>query len=705
MRKPFFLISLLLGCSVAANAQTSRLQAREAEWKSYVLPQTNFSRQVTPNKEFLFRVPADWKQEGSELSFTGPHSAQISVHVKEIPNGYPFQQFFASVLQVVRDTPGAAEATIARKTQLQDFEAREIFLDLPDEEGQLVRRVSWITASGSMVAIFSLHVPTEHAAETEPYFKALVQSVIFISEGYPTFEALRDSIVKTPTPGPVHEIESIVATLNDVSPNREAAISRLASLFSTHPDVTLDLLLDRRPMVRVAVIRALAQTNNSTLTPFLWEMLDDEELLVAETAARSVANTPDVVAKILKHSHSGFRTETIARVWAFLTREKQIELLQKIFSHIARRPPETSGKTAAKSDVKVSVTDLLPLRPGTLIADVTAVSNDPNVQLGALTLLSNIPPDEFKLPLIRIMASGYDPLITVGLHVANRRAEALPLDALFRLVASSNQAISKPAAYNLGFSAGVSDIPRIEALLAKDPNGTKKDLDEVLKTSIKKIRLRHDLSKAKNATETRQIVSKALSDSSLADFAWRYDCETTVAGCATTNSALKSDFVVKPFGENLFPKKVKHYTAIPNPAQAVQKYYETLNGLQLETPRAQANLVMMMGFLRQSLLRDLSAPADAVTTIEYTGIDANAPIALTAWTAEGALDSTISAERKAIVVRVKDRVRFERAIEQFQESNGSITDLTTNLAVGTRAIAALPALLPVLAESGRIQSR
>src|SRR5215213_386839 len=344
---------------------------------------------------------------------------------------------------------------------------------------------------------------------------------------------------------------------------------------------------------------------------------------------------------------------------------------------------------------------MIPTKPGQPAAIPNAarmkLSQAPDVQIGALTLLSSVPREEFKLPLARIMASNYEPLIALALQVADLRGETLPLDALFKLVASSDQKVNTLAAQNLGLSATVSDIPRIEALISKDAASTKKTLDDQLKLSIRKIQFRNQLSTAKSVSESREIVSKALTDSSLADFAWRYDCEASVAGCTPTT--LKRDFTVKSFGENLFPKKVVHYTAIPNPGQAVEKFYETLHGLQLESPRAQSNLVLMMGGVRQMLAGALSAPADAARLIDYTGIDPDSPIALTVWTPDKAPDSAAPARRQAIVLRVKDRGRFERLVDKLQQTSGSFMNLTNYVAAGTRMIAALPALLPFSAQA------
>lgn len=696
MRKLFPLLLLLLLCTTSAQAQLTPAQAREAEWKSYSIPQTNFARQLSPEKDVLFRVPADWKQQGDELVFIGPHTSYIRVTVQKVPDGYPFQEYFAAVLQGVRDQPGAAEATLTRKTQLQDLEARELFIEIDNAEGEMIRSTSWITVNGPLAVTFNFQAPLTHATELEPFFKATVQSVVFVSKDYQLFESLRASIIKSSTPGPINEIESIVAALGEATSDRESAINRLASLFATHGDVTIDLLLDRRPLIRAAAVEALARSSNNTLKPFLWEMLDDKELIVAAAAARAVATEPDVIAKTLKHSSSGYVTEIVARVWPFMPSDKRIELLQQIFNKTATPKPPPVMKTSPKFDVSVKATELKVVKPGTPVPDVTVgVSTDPDVQIGALTLLSTIPRDEFKLPLARLMASNYNPLIAVGLQVAEQRGEELPVDSLLKLVASSDPQVGRLAAQNLGFSATVADIPRIEALVSKDSAAAKKTLDDELKLSIKKIRFRNELSAAKNTTEVREVISKALTEPLLDEFAWRYDCEATVNGCGPAPPALKSDLAVKPFAENLFPRKVRHYTAIPAPGQSVQRFYETLNGLQMDSPRAQASLVLMIGYWRQLIANQLSAPAEAATLIEYTGIDPNSPIALGTWTSDKALDTTSSAERKAIVLRVKDRARFERAIQAFQSSDNSFTNLTDYVAIGTRAIAALPAALPL----------
>src|ERR1051325_226500 len=715
MRKLFLIISLWCCCVISAQAQVSSqqtpMQAREAEWNAYALPQVNFVRQKNDADEIVFRVPADWKQQ-TALTFVGPHSATIRFYVQHIPDGIPLPEYVASFLRVVRDNAGSPEATLTRKTQSQDLEAREVFLETSNPQGEMIRSVSWIAVNGPVAITVNFNAPIAHAVELEPIFKAVVQSVIFLPR-QTAFESLRTSALKAGAPGPIHEIENIVHSLSETGVDREPAITRLAALFSSQPDAALDLLIDRRPLVRGVAVQALVRSNNSSLSPFLWMAVDDNDPLVAEVAARVVATNADVIEEVIERSMYGHRVELIARVWPFMPKEKRLELLQRGFSQTAMRntdpPPPVRGKPPAAPELRVTVKEVRAVKPVETPPPVRrSFSNDPNVQLGALPLLIDVPRDEFKLPLDRIIASNNNELIAVALQVADLRGESLPLEPLFKLVKSFDPQVSKSAALCLSLAAGVADIPRLEALVAKDSAATKKDLDDELKTSIKKIRFRQELANTKNANEWRPIIAKAAADPALADFAWRFDCEASVAGCANEAAVKRdftSDFTIKPLAENIFPKKVRHYIAIPKPAEAVEKFYETLQGLQLDSPRSQASLVLVMNGVRQMLAQQLRAPAGAPALLEYTGIDTSAPIAFGSWTPDKAAESTATAVRRAIVLRVKDRARFERLVQEFQSSTGPLVYAADYFAMGTRGIAALPAVLPYAAEAIAVEGR
>ncbi len=652
MRRILFLLLCLISGSTGASttAQTARLQAREAEWKNYALPQTNFIRQSVAKNRVIFRVPADWKRDESEfLSFTGPHESGIRVLVQDVPDGYPLGEYVGAVLQSARNLPGATEATITRKTQFQDLEAREVLIEAPEPGGEMIRSTSWVTIVGPLAVTFNFQAPLAHAAEAEPFFKATVQSVIFVSGDASQFEALRAAAIKTPAPAPMHEIENIVASLNELNFDREAAINRLTALFSSSPDAVLDLLLDRRATVRSAAVDALVRSKNAAVEPFLWHVVEDADPVIAEPAARSIAQEPDIAAKVLSKE----TIQIAARVWPFLTNDNRAKILQGIFS---------------------------PASPSLF----------PPTKLGALTLLNMTSPADLKLPFARVLASNSDDLMIVALQVAMYRGESLPVDSLLKLAASRNNRIQQLAIENLAQSATVADIQRIEAL---------KGHDDERKLAVKKIRLANELSLSKSPEQSREIISKATSDASLADYAWRFDCEATASGCSSaTPKRLPADFKVEPFAANLLPKKLRHYLAIPNPGQAVERFYETLHGLQLDSPRAQSNLILIMGALREKLGQQLGAPADAAALIDYTGIKPDAPIVMASWTAADARDTAPMAQRRAIVLRVNDRARFERVVQSLQRSSGSIPPMTDYAAIVTRTVALLPAIIPFSAK-------
>ena len=113
------IICLLCGSTVSLNAQIARLEEREAEWKSYALPRANFARQVITEQNVIFRVPADWKQEGTTLEFSGPHGAQLSIWSAAVPDGYPLMEMVAGVLKATGDQIGSTESILTRRTQFQ----------------------------------------------------------------------------------------------------------------------------------------------------------------------------------------------------------------------------------------------------------------------------------------------------------------------------------------------------------------------------------------------------------------------------------------------------------------------------------------------------------------------------------------------------------------------------------------------------------
>ena len=92
------------------------------------------------------------------------------------------------LLLTSRDAAGVADTIVVRNTQFQDLDARELFFEAPDPAGEIIRSTTWMTVSGPLAYTFNFKAPITHAAEIEPVFKALVQSVIIVPSNHPPFE-------------------------------------------------------------------------------------------------------------------------------------------------------------------------------------------------------------------------------------------------------------------------------------------------------------------------------------------------------------------------------------------------------------------------------------------------------------------------------------------------------------------------------------
>src|SRR6266851_1881898 len=102
-------LSCVFLCAVC-NAQTTPASNRDAEWKSYALPTSEFVRLVDESNAVLFRVPASWKKEEgggtneqrTVFRFAGPYSSLLQISIEKIPNGLPLPDYLAAILQQLR---------------------------------------------------------------------------------------------------------------------------------------------------------------------------------------------------------------------------------------------------------------------------------------------------------------------------------------------------------------------------------------------------------------------------------------------------------------------------------------------------------------------------------------------------------------------------------------------------------------------------
>ena len=576
------LFSPLAHSQQSSVAEQLRVTEREAEWNHWTVPQSPFVRQTDPAKVVLFQVPAEWKAlQPDKLVFSAPHGATLSLYIEKIAEGMPLRDYVAALMQQLRSVTENSDSLVVRRTSMSALEAREVMFETDVDSAEVSRRVIWTTVSGPNAVSVLLITPAANAAEIEPYFKAVVQSVTLIDKlDYVGFDILRSSAIKDNGPTRVDEVQTLAASLTTLGgANRQASINKLAAIFGSSPGTAIDLVLDARPMVRAAVLEAISQSRNTSLEKFLLRALDDRELLIAEPAARSIAANPNVINLLRDHSLDWFKVEALARVWPFLSRSNQTRILDEIFA-TAVVPASTSKRSKAepspgKPGVTVRATVLPPGAPPPRV-ELVALASDPSRHLHALTLVRDLPPSDFKIPLDKILGWNNHELTTLALQIAWQRDEVLSAATLLKLLSSSNSEVRRLAALHLGQSGSLADIRAIEdfsksAAVASGAADSDHGLSfsNDLQIAISRIRLREQLKTA--AGETRaQLIKQGLSDPKLAEWVWyRYVREEERR--TTESKSPPRPVKVLPFGENLFPQDVAYYAALPKPASAIER--------------------------------------------------------------------------------------------------------------------------------------
>ncbi|HKS39135.1 MAG TPA: transglutaminase domain-containing protein [Blastocatellia bacterium] len=579
-----------------------------------------------------------------------------------------------------------------------------------------------------------LFAPPAQVSAVEPQFKAVVQSAIIFGD-MAKLDQLRAATLKADKPGRIDEALLLAPALDGTDAEaRRKAVASLARMFVESPDAVLDLTEDPRPMVRAAAIEAIGLSGNLTLKDFLFEAFNDPDALVVERAAKALlALKLDLASWIRNQTSDGqpFNFIKTLRIASLVDQKTRIEIIAGLFNHlkpirIAGPPPPPPPPLPRKSKLP-RVTVKAPGMPA-VKPEIFTMVNRIDEQLLAIILLRGIPAADFKMPIDEIIASRDDNAIITALENARERRERLPVESLLKLLDSTNLSVQWFAAMSLAESATSADIARIEDRAQKlstelkatvnprraqtssaqktsstsqpENRGVNKYVAEELRRTIKKIRVRDQLATA-TGDARKQIIKQALEDKQLVDWAWirfaRDEFEMPSSDAATDSQSANQQNAkrseVAPLGENIFPSNVTLYAALPDPASAFNKLGDALTGLQMETPRSQADLTLMTSFFKAQIAQFLGVPPDN-STLDYLGIKMNAPMAFASWTAEAAPRGTTAATRRAIVMRVSDRERFERVLTIYQRQFGDFANLTNYVSIGTRFIGLVPAFLP-----------
>jgi tetratricopeptide (TPR) repeat protein len=721
---PVLLVVHLLAASNVP-AQSENAQAREAEWKAHKLPSVEFVRYLHPSKVLLFRIPKSWKQTGP-MHFKGPHDSDLSVMIEKVPDGVALRSLTTALIQQLRDLAGGPDALLVRPTEFSALEAREFMFSLRDPAGRMTRRLIWSTVSGPNAISFVLIEPDSKVSEVEPYFKAIIESaVVFESDAQGTiFEGLRSAAIKEERPARVDHVLALLGVVNGFDPAaRNEAIGALSPIFDSNPDSVIDLLFDRRALVRASAVEALERSSNTKLDGFLLLALADPAADVAARAARALARRKEVVKLLREDSAgwSGLQVERVMRAMAMLDDKSRGQIVTELAGELGSRPkvrnlkpppppPPPAGSARAAPPPKKSPAP----GPGGVPRGLTPIGlgfvairgyNDETVSLAMLPdfeALSSI------LPVNALLEDDDAAPITLALALESRAR--LPVDRLMKLLSDSDGDVARLAALSLGVSAASTDIARIDAFsqsFVEVSAGTGRPLKEELRITTKKIRWRGRFASATGALRD-QIVKEALADTELADFAWSYAGDHLDAGGprlarplprraregASSDSSKSVAGTVSQLGENLLPPAVTLYAAIPDAQGLIDKIAGSFSSIQLDSARTQANLLLMIKSIEAQLARTFDAPVNS-SILESSGIKPHSPIVAASWTGAGAPRGLKAAQRKAVIARVTDRDRFEHLIATYQRKVGRFDLLPEIVSAGARFISTLPALVPL----------
>ncbi|HSB08083.1 MAG TPA: transglutaminase domain-containing protein, partial [Blastocatellia bacterium] len=517
---------------------------------------------------------------------------------------------------------------------------------------------------------------------------------------------------------------------------RARSIGELAALFDSDPDSVVDLLIDRRPIVRASAIEALGRSSNKALDGFLLLALADPSAAVAVRAARSLARREDAV-KLLRDDSAGWnglQVERVLRAMAVMDERARNQIILELTSDSRSRskrpvvpppppPPEATGPPNKKPNAPPAPRAKLP-NGVAIVAPAGVVSvdgyNDEAVVLGMFPDLEAIAP---VLPVTKLIDSSGVRASKLALTLALDSRVSLPADLLIKLLSAGDGEVARLAAKNLAVSGSSADIGRIEAFskgvftvsgLKPGDAGYRRPLPEELTATIKKIRWREQFTGATTQSARDELIKLGFGDADLFGFAWSYirdlvegpdpkQSKPIVSVRSSTDPAAQPKAaIVSPLAENLFPDHVTWYTAIRDAQGLIDKFGDSLRSVQLESPQNQANVLLILRSIEAQFAKNLHARPDS-GVLESSGIKPHAPIVVARWTADAAPHGLAAAQRTAAVIRITDRDRFENFIATFQREFARFESAPEFLSIGARMVSMLPTLVPMIA--GAVEER
>lgn len=742
MRSLRFVLSLIVilgSASPIARAQSDAREERVAKWEGYSLAPGDFVRYEDHQKGYSFWLPSGWQEARDSngfVSFAGQTPApRVLVVTEDIPEGLGIGAYTSAFLQQLRSVSIVEDSVLVRSVLVGGTAGKEITLDIHAPNGTpnggIASETIWLAAVGARAYVFLLVTAADTRDRDEQVFKRMMLSARIGAAGHweVSYATVRSQFLGTPQPAIEREVEANVLAdqIRGARMTAEDGGAKLAALFATTPGAALDLLTDSDPQVRTAAVLALDQTQSPRATgPLVWA-LEDPDAHCSSAAALALAKrgpeATDAVrqklASLTQHPESLIRfaaamKDSDARLFAeqLIASESAPSRIAGLKLAVALRLPELKLpylELLQGSDPRVmsSTVEAIGVRqPAEVIPELLKLVGT-NYELRAVRALGEIAPaeitEQFSTRIAeidkRMKALFPAPKSGAENSVGSKRPSQTRHARNPRTPPPPNEPPREkgPSDKPPGEPSGLSGVLMLEAgfwAMAPEDYGKRVDAERLaylrgeLVLAEEKIRIRGRWEAAKDAAARRAVREDAKKNTSMAEWVEsRLQEPEEYAGAVALDTAKLAD--APTTGETLFPANTSLYLMAPNFEETIAKINSALAGIQMESVRDQSLFVVVLKSLKAKLAEKLSAEAESDASA-VLGLDLRKPVAVASW--PGKRDD--SPPHSALVARVLDPDRFERAVAVYLKEAGNFDSFATTASAAVRIAGVIPATIP-----------
>jgi hypothetical protein len=492
---------------------------------------------------------------------------------------------------------------------------------------------------------------------------------------------------------------------------------RLKPLAERSPAAVADLLLDADPQVRSAASSAFALTSaaDERLLDLLLWAADDGDADCRRAAARALAaKGRDALAAVKKNLPKlGEKPAVLMHFAAALGGEAAKEFVDELLK----------GDDAKRQVAALKIAAALPLKGWEVPHARLFAAKDAEIVVAAIEAVRERRAAGAAPALLNFIGGEYEYWAASALGEFNAALVSERLTArvaaidkrLEELSAAKNAKPSKnprakvtatftppqelpstsppppPAAPGQSSSSMTFSIPTGAALYKAMDEETRLALARgVMADALEKIAFRSRFEKAADDAARRAVLEEALKNGALREWA-ATALRADAWAVALTEAEVKALGGAPTTGETLFPHDSSLYLMAPNFAATLDKFNAALSGIQMETVRDQTVFTFLLKTMKARLAGALNAEAvgDAGAAL---GVDFRSPVALAAWPhADGAGGA---AGQSAMILRVSDRARFERALVSYVGQVGDADSFAVGMSAAVRFVGVAPSLVP-----------